>query len=634
MNRTESKPPCRQRGINLRKNRIPEKVFLIQDTAKRDKTMKKNAKLILAAGCIVCLAGIIIAVVHFAGDSTPSSSPGSGNQGDVTAPPLTAQASESAAPQAASTVAPTTAPQAASTAAPTQTPKAEPTATPTQAPPAILVQDPAVYPSSNLASMLGDDGLAVLKTAGVIAAEPEKVTAQPDVTKADAQAQQVQIETVETFGDSYVVVTLNARLSAINTSDIAIRKYSDNWYSLSPYTTDMNIKDVAFTLNDEGKTVLIYQIYETIDGIRVIPDYSAQKLGDLAAETTKADNYMSWQMDNGGWDKGVKDQAARPWNGNEKKNRFSGWTAKGGGLMGTVDNDATYTQIRQIAAVYRETTDEKNKEKYKESVLKGLDFILNLQYESGGFAQVYPRRGNYSDHVTFNDEAMINVLIMLEDVRDKAYPFDSDIIPDEYHERVVDSINRAVDYILKAQITSEGRLTAWCAQHDPVTYEPRGARAYELPSISGSESVAIVKFLIHQKDQTPEIRNAIECALQWFRDSEVKGLRFDKNDPNKQYFIEDPNSSLWYRFYEIDTNRGIFCDRDGIAKYDIKEIGDERRNGYSWSGSWPRKLLNVYEEYGFYENRIEAAIVKTDSAASDGSTLQKGCAKAAEEQIK
>lgn len=601
--------------------------------------MKKNTKIITAAVCGVCLAGIIAAAAYFAGGSTPSSSQKDPLESLNAASPVP-QATPSAIPATApadaphvTAAAPTAAPQATA-AAPTAAPQT--TAAPTDAPqatPAVLVQNPALYPSANLAAMLGDENLTALKTAGVIAKEPETVTAQPAVSKTDTQGQQtqqIQIEKTETFKDNFVIVTLDARLAAIDTSDIAIRKYSDNWYALSPYTTDLTVRDVAYTLNEEGKTVLIYQIYDTINGIRAVPDYSSQKPGDPAAEITKADNFMSWQMDNGGWDKGVKDQAARAWNGDEKKNRFSGWTARGGGLMGTVDNDSTYTQIRQIALAYRETKDEK----YRESVLKGLDFIFNLQYESGGFAQVYPKRGNYSDHVTFNDEAMINVLIMLEDVRDKAYPFDSDIIPDEYLEKAAASIDKAVDYILKAQITSEGRLTAWCAQHDPVTYEPRGARAYELPSISGSESVAVVKFLIHQENQTPEIQNAIASALQWFRDSEIKGLRFDKNDPNKEYFIEDPNSSLWYRFYEIGTNKGIFCDRDGIAKYDIKEIGDERRNGYSWSGSWPRKLINVYEEYGFYENLIQAAVAKTDSAASDGRTLQKDSAKNADNQIK
>ena len=27
--------------------------------------------------------------------------------------------------------------------------------------------------------------------------------------------------------------------------------------------------------------------------------------------------------------------------------------------------------------------------------------------------------------------------------------------------------------------------------------------------------------------------------------------------------------TLWARFYELETNRPFFCDRDGIKKYDI-----------------------------------------------------------------
>jgi len=290
-------------------------------------------------------------------------------------------------------------------------------------------------------------------------------------------------------------------------------------------------------------------------------------------------------------------------------------------MIGTIDNDATYTQMRHIASVYREVKDEK----YKESVLKGLDFIFKLQYESGGFAQVYPERGNYSDYVTFNDNAMVNVLIMLEDMKNKAYPFDSDIIPDEYMPKINEAIEKAIDYILKAQIVSQGKLTAWCAQHDPVTYEPRGARAYELPSISGSESVGVVKFLMNQ-EQTPEIKKAVDSAIQWFKDSEVKGIKYVKNDPNKVYFVEDANSSLWYRFYDIDTNLPIFCDRDGIKKHSITEIGEERRNGYSWSGSYPRKLLTVYDQFNGenYANKIELSVANNNSYTASNEKFEKG----------
>ncbi len=46
--------------------------------------------------------------------------------------------------------------------------------------------------------------------------------------------------------------------------------------------------------------------------------------------------------------------------------------------------------------------------------------------------------------------------------------------------------------------------------------------------------------------------------------------------------------------YEIETNRPFFCDRDGITKYALKEIGSERRNGYGWYGNWGDSLANMY----------------------------------------
>jgi hypothetical protein len=48
---------------------------------------------------------------------------------------------------------------------------------------------------------------------------------------------------------------------------------------------------------------------------------------------------------------------------------------------------------------------------------------------------------------------------------------------------------------------------------------------------------------------------------------------------------------MWARFYEIGTNRPIFCDRDGVPKSHLADIGHERRNGYSWLGYWPQSLL-------------------------------------------
>jgi PelA/Pel-15E family pectate lyase len=59
---------------------------------------------------------------------------------------------------------------------------------------------------------------------------------------------------------------------------------------------------------------------------------------------------------------------------------------------------------------------------------------------------------------------------------------------------------------------------------------------------------------------------------------------------------------MWARFYEISSNRPIFVDRDGIAKYELSEIGYERRNGYAWLGYWPQKMLE--QDYPAWKNKL------------------------------
>ena len=62
--------------------------------------------------------------------------------------------------------------------------------------------------------------------------------------------------------------------------------------------------------------------------------------------------------------------------------------------------------------------------------------------------------------------------------------------------------------------------------------------------------------------------------------------------------VADPDAPvLWARFYELGTQRPFFCDRDGVRKYDFNQIGKERRNGYSWYGSYGHDVLKAYAEW-------------------------------------
>ena len=122
-----------------------------------------------------------------------------------------------------------------------------------------------------------------------------------------------------------------------------------------------------------------------------------------------ADNIITWQMPHGGWYKNDKSVYAAPWNGTAAR---SGWTGANNVELGTIDNNATVTEMMFLADVYRRSSDTK----YRDSARKGMEFLLTMQVASGGFPQVYPARAGttYSNYVTFNDNAMARVLIFLD----------------------------------------------------------------------------------------------------------------------------------------------------------------------------------------------------------------------------
>jgi pectinesterase len=45
---------------------------------------------------------------------------------------------------------------------------------------------------------------------------------------------------------------------------------------------------------------------------------------------------------------------------------------------------------------------------------------------------------------------------------------------------------------------------------------------------------------------------------------------------------------------ELNDNTPFFCDRDGIKKASIAEIGQERRTGYAWYTNEPKEVLKKY----------------------------------------
>ena len=316
-------------------------------------------------------------------------------------------------------------------------------------------------------------------------------------------------------------------------------------------------------------------------------------------------NMTTWQIANGGFDKAHADKYKSAYSGGEK----SSWRAKDGGDLGTIDNNATIQEMRLLAVRYKETTNSNYKSTFKSSFNKAVNFILTMQRSKGGLPQVWPKRGNYSDQITLNDNAMIRAMVTMMDIANSASPFDSDIIDDETRSKMSGALDKAIDFLLKSQIVNDGKLTVWCAQHDTNSYSPVGARAYELPSKSGSESVGAIWFLMNWPNQTTEIQNAVKGAIAWYKKTRVTGLYFNKK---AGVFEQRDGNVLWYRFYEVNNDNYFFCDRDGASTktQDFTKISEERRTGYQWAGDYGTALLSTESAYLTALEKVQGTYVE------------------------
>ena len=293
-----------------------------------------------------------------------------------------------------------------------------------------------------------------------------------------------------------------------------------------------------------------------------------------------ADNLLTWQSPSGGWTKNTAMTRHRRAPGQ----RYSPWDEWG--YVATIDNKATTSQIEFLARVASAT----GGASYRTATERGLRYLLAAQMPSGGWPQVFPLQGVYHDQITFNDDAMVRVLIQLRNIKNRKAPWQ--FIGDDLRRDLDGAVTRGIQCILNCQIRVDGTLTAWCAQHHPISLAPVGARGYELASISGGETVGIVKFLMSLGNPAPEVRAAVEAAISWLNRSAVNAAELGQ---------KGTKGPQWARFYEIETNRPLFSDPDGAKRYSFHEV-KAKRNTYAWFTDAPESLLS--RDYPKWKRRL------------------------------
>jgi len=312
-----------------------------------------------------------------------------------------------------------------------------------------------------------------------------------------------------------------------------------------------------------------------------------------------ADNILLYQKNNGGWPKNYDMLAILTDDQKDSLNKSKSI------LNTTFDNTTNYSQIEYLAKVYAET----NIEKYKAASLHGIEFTLSAQYPNGGWPQYFPleEKDNYSRRITFNDNATIGIMIMLKDILDqKPYYY---FVGSALQDKVKIAYQQGISCILQCQIKDNGRLTSWGQQHNEVDLSPAWARAFEPPSICNAEGADVTFFLMSIDNPSQEIINAIQGAVKWFEDSKIHGIRVQtvsapeytskwKTTNFDRVVVQDSTAPvIWTRYYELGTDRPLFCDRTSKYLYSLAEVSRERRSGYGWYTYSPQAVLDKYPDW-------------------------------------
>jgi PelA/Pel-15E family pectate lyase len=302
---------------------------------------------------------------------------------------------------------------------------------------------------------------------------------------------------------------------------------------------------------------------------------------------TLAEKILVYQLPIGGWGKqlmgGTTVNYKLPIDNNLlKKIRSTG------DEHATIDNNATSREINILIKAYKTT---KNTA-YLSAAERGIQYLLMMQYDNGGFPQYYPNKAIYRKQITYNDNAMINALTVFYNIAEGKNDFD--VVNPELKQKSKIALKKGIDCILKNQVSQNGIPTIWADQYDEITLKPAKARAFEPISLASGESIGIIRFLMLQ-NPTPEIQKSIRSAVKWLNENKIEGYSYkikEQNGKRIRVLEKQENSVVWSRFYDIETNKPIFGDRDGSVKYDYQEISEERRNGYSWYIDFANQVID------------------------------------------
>lgn len=309
---------------------------------------------------------------------------------------------------------------------------------------------------------------------------------------------------------------------------------------------------------------------------RLTPEMTGEWFASAAARQL-ANVVVSFQTPSGGWSKAVAYVREREPGQSFASQPTWSWIA-------TFDNGATTEQMRLLGGVIGAHNDTI----HIGSFARGAQYIRNAQFPNGCWPQIYPLEGGYHDAITYNDNVAVRILRLLSAIETGMLPF----VAAEERAIAKQTIDRAITCIVASQVVVSGQRTVWGQQHDPLTLAPVRGRSYEPAALCSLESAGIIDYLLEIPAPNASVVAAVHAAATWLKERAIYGYTYDP----RGVLIASPGSGpLWARFYEIGTNRPLFSDRDGITRYALSEVSEERRGGYAWYVETPAATLARFD---------------------------------------
>ncbi len=302
----------------------------------------------------------------------------------------------------------------------------------------------------------------------------------------------------------------------------------------------------------------------------------------LAAAQAAAMALVRGQLESGGWAYLIEfdPKLRRDWAYRNDKSEHQNDSSRRKNVT-TFDDDNTQSALRFLMAFVNIATNRSVAElkTIREALDHGLAKMVEAQYPNGAWPQRYdgqprdpqkflvrparvpkdwPRtwpKTDYGGYYTLNDQAQQDCIrTMLE-----AHKRFGD-------QQYLDSAKHGGEFLILARLPEP--QPAWAQQYN-FDMEPAWARAFEPPAVCSGESVGAMRMLIDLFLETGDRKflYPISPFIAWLKRSQI-------------------GTSRWARYYELETNKPIYGDRDGKIHYTLAEISAERQSGYAWEGSF------------------------------------------------